>query len=70
MMLVRIFDLGEPEAFDKTVECSAEEWNALTAEARAGRQPIDGATVDTALLETMMERPARKGRAKHRIPLV
>lgn len=69
-MIIRFKAITDGDDIDFRVSCTQGEWDALTAPAVKNGWPIDGATVDTKILDELMSRPRAKGRARHTILLV
>jgi hypothetical protein len=70
-MIVRFRAITDgDESIDVRVMCTQLEWEALIAPAVLNKWPIDGATVDSDMLDKLMSRPPAKGRAKHVVLLV
>ena len=69
-MIVRFKAITDGDDIDLRVQCTQAEWDQLIAPCVAEDLPIDGATVDTETLDTLMARPTVKGRAKHVVLLV
>lgn len=69
-MIIRLKALAYEDNFDVKVECSQEEWEKLIAPTIANNWPIDGSTVESEVLDVLVDRPPVKGRAKHTIFIV
>ena len=68
-MFIRFFERGE---FERVIEATYEEWEALIAPALARGVTIDSATVDPALRDALLSRPEvpSSGNCGHEVELV
>lgn len=62
--------LFEGEDLEHTCEVTKDEWDRLTAFARKRGYPIDGATVDSDLLEVLLRRRHQGKKPRNRVARV